>query len=166
MADRPAVLSVQDLTVDFETSEGTVNVLDHVSFELGEGEMLGLLGESGAGKSVLADAILRLIPEPPGKIAGKVLLYGTDLLQLTEAELSQIRGKQIAMIFQDPTSALNPVFRVGHQVAEPMEIHLNLAGGRPCKGWSTSSAGWASRLPSRAWPTIPTSSAAGCGSAS
>ena len=126
MADRPAVLSVQDLTVDFETSQGTVNVLDHVSFELGEGEMLGLLGESGAGKSVLADAILRLIPEPPGRIAGKVLLYGTDLLQLTEAELSQIRGKQIAMIFQDPTSALNPVFRVGHQVAEPMEIHLNL----------------------------------------
>jgi oligopeptide/dipeptide ABC transporter ATP-binding protein len=127
MAEKQTVLSVQDLSVSFLTPHGVVNVLDHVDFEIGEGEMLGLLGESGAGKSVLADAVLGLIPDPPGRVAGKVLYYGTDLRELPEAELAKIRGKEIAMIFQDPTSALNPVFRVGHQVAEPLEIHMNLA---------------------------------------
>lgn len=126
MADKQTVLSVQDLSVAFETPQGPVNVLNNVSFSIGEGEMLGLLGESGAGKSVLADAVLGLIRDPPGKVTGKVLYYGTDLRELPEARLSQIRGKEIAMIFQDPTSALNPVFRVGHQVAEPLEIHMQL----------------------------------------
>ncbi|MCI0483122.1 MAG: ABC transporter ATP-binding protein [candidate division NC10 bacterium] len=126
MTDPQTVLSVQDLSVSFDTPQGLVNVLERVNLEIREGEVLGLLGESGAGKSVLADAIMGLIPEPPGKVTGRVLYSGTDLRSLPESELAKIRGKEIAMIFQDPTSALNPVFRVGHQVAEPLEIHAGL----------------------------------------
>jgi oligopeptide/dipeptide ABC transporter ATP-binding protein len=120
------VLRVEGLSVDFQTPGGLVNVLDGVSFELGEQETLGVLGESGAGKSVLADALLGLVPRPPGRVRGRVLYHGTDLNTLGEPALARIRGKEIAMIFQDPTSALNPVFRVGAQVAEPLEIHLGL----------------------------------------
>ncbi|MGH7307904.1 MAG: ABC transporter ATP-binding protein [Candidatus Rokuibacteriota bacterium] len=120
------VLQVEHLTVDFTTPTGLVNVLDDVSFELGEQETLGILGESGAGKSVLADALLGLVPRPPGRVHGRVVYQGRDLNTLGEAELARIRGKEIAMIFQDPTSALNPVFRVGVQVAEPLELHLGL----------------------------------------
>ncbi|HET9491369.1 MAG TPA: ABC transporter ATP-binding protein [Methylomirabilota bacterium] len=122
----PPVLRVENLRVDFQTPAGLVNVLDGLSFELGEQETLGILGESGAGKSVLADALLALIPSPPGRVRGRVLFQGTDLNTLDEAALARIRGKDIAMIFQDPTSALNPVFRVGAQVAEPLELHLGL----------------------------------------
>jgi peptide/nickel transport system ATP-binding protein/oligopeptide transport system ATP-binding protein len=120
------VLRVENLSVDFQTPAGLVNVLDGLSFELGAQETLGILGESGAGKSVLADALLALIPSPPGRVRGRVLFQGTDLNTLDEAALARIRGKDIAMIFQDPTSALNPVFRVGAQVAEPLELHLGL----------------------------------------
>jgi oligopeptide/dipeptide ABC transporter ATP-binding protein len=120
------VLRVENLSVDFHTPAGLVNVLDGLSFELGAQETLGILGESGAGKSVLADALLALIPCPPGRVRGRVLYQGTDLNTLGEAALARIRGKDIAMIFQDPTSALNPVFRVGMQVAEPLELHLGL----------------------------------------
>lgn len=117
------VLQVEQLNVGFETPGGYVNVLRDVSFSVAEQETLGILGESGVGKSVLADALLGLVPSPPGRVSGRVLYRGRDLCALPEAELTKIRGKDIAMIFQDPTSALNPVFRVGVQVAEPMEIH-------------------------------------------
>jgi oligopeptide/dipeptide ABC transporter ATP-binding protein len=120
------VLRVENLRVDFQTPTGLVNVLDGVSFELAEQETLGVLGESGAGKSVLADALLGLIPSPPGRVSGRVVYQGQDLNTLGEVALARIRGREIAMIFQDPTSALNPVFRVGVQVAEPLELHLGL----------------------------------------
>ncbi|MGH7384549.1 MAG: ABC transporter ATP-binding protein [Candidatus Rokuibacteriota bacterium] len=121
-----AVLQVDHLDVGFETPGGHVNVLRDVSFAVAEQETLGILGESGAGKSVLADALLGLVPSPPGRVDGRVLYHGRDLNTLPETELTKIRGKEIAMIFQDPTSALNPVFRVGRQVAEPLEIHQGL----------------------------------------
>lgn len=121
-----AVLQVEHLNVGFQTPGGHVNVLRDVSFSVAEQETLGILGESGVGKSVLADALLGLVPSPPGRVTGRVLYRGRDLCALPEAELTKIRGKDIAMIFQDPTSALNPVFRVGMQVAEPLEIHQNL----------------------------------------
>jgi oligopeptide/dipeptide ABC transporter ATP-binding protein len=117
------VLRVEDLRVDFRTPGGRVNVLDGISFEVGQSEVVGLMGESGAGKSVLADTLLGVTPRPPGEVRGRVLYQGRDLLALSEAELQKIRGNEIAMIVQDPTSALNPVFRVGLQVAEPLEIH-------------------------------------------
>jgi oligopeptide/dipeptide ABC transporter ATP-binding protein len=121
-----AVLQVDHLNVGFQTPGGLVNVLRDVSFSVLEQETLGVLGESGVGKSVLADALLGLVPSPPGQVTGRVLYRGRDLNTLPEAELTKIRGKDIAMIFQDPTSALNPVFRVGVQVAEPLEIHQNV----------------------------------------
>jgi oligopeptide/dipeptide ABC transporter ATP-binding protein len=121
-----AVLQVENLNVGFQTPGGYVNVLRDVSFSVAEQETLGILGESGVGKSVLADALLGLVPNPPGRVTGRVLYRGRDLNTMSEAELTKIRGKDIAMIFQDPTSALNPVFRVGVQVAEPLEIHEKL----------------------------------------
>ena len=121
------ILSVDHLDVGFETPGGRVNVLRDVSFSVAERETLGILGESGAGKSVLADALLGLVASPPGRVAGRVLYRGRDLNALPEAALRKIRGKEIAMIFQDPTSALNPVFPVGVQVAEPLEIHQGLS---------------------------------------
>ncbi|HET9717300.1 MAG TPA: ABC transporter ATP-binding protein [Pseudolabrys sp.] len=121
------VLEVDRLNVGFDTAAGYVNVLRDVSFTVGEQETLGILGESGVGKSVLADTLLGLIPSPPGRITGRIIYRGRDLNTLPDAELTKIRGKDIAMIFQDPTSALNPVFRVGMQVAEPLEIHENIS---------------------------------------
>jgi oligopeptide/dipeptide ABC transporter ATP-binding protein len=119
------ILQVDRLNVGFETPGGYVNVLRDVSFSVAEQETLGILGESGVGKSVLADALLGLVPTPPGRVSGRVLYHGRDINAMSEGELTKIRGKDIAMIFQDPTSALNPVFRVGAQVAEPLEIHEN-----------------------------------------
>jgi oligopeptide transport system ATP-binding protein len=116
------LLEVQDLHTVFQTKEGTLKAVDGVSFELTPGETLGIVGESGCGKSVTAMSIMRL--QAPGRIAsGKVLFKGQDLTKLTEAEMREIRGKEIAMIFQDPMTSLNPVYRVGWQVAEPTRLH-------------------------------------------
>ena len=119
------LLDVRDLCVDFQTEDGWVRAVDHVSFQVGRGEIVGLVGESGAGKSLTSEAILRLIKCPPGQVSGQVFYNGVDLLQLSEAEMADIRGDQIAMIFQDARAALNPVFRVGSQVYEAMALHLN-----------------------------------------
>ncbi len=121
------LLNVSDLRTYFHTPEGTVRAVDGVDLELGAGEVLGLVGESGCGKSVTALSILRLIPEPPGEIAsGKVLLGKQDLLALPKSEMRHVRGNRISMIFQEPMTSLNPVFRVGEQISEAIRLHQNL----------------------------------------
>jgi len=118
------ILQVRDLSIDFDGDDGAVRAVDGVSFSMQRGEMLGLVGESGAGKTLTSEAILRLIRCPPGHISGAILYRGRDLLQLGESELADLRGKEIAMIFQTPTSSLNPVFRVGEQLLETMALHF------------------------------------------
>jgi ABC-type dipeptide/oligopeptide/nickel transport system ATPase component len=107
------ILDIRDLSIDFHGDDGVVRAVDEVSFTIQRGEILGLVGESGAGKTLTSEAILRLIRCPPGRITGEILYRGRNLLQLGEAELADIRGKEIAMIFQNPIPSLNPVFRVG-----------------------------------------------------
>jgi oligopeptide transport system ATP-binding protein len=116
------LLEVQDLRTVFATKEGNVKAVDGVSFHLDAGETLGIVGESGCGKSVTAMSIMGL--QRPGRIVGgKVLFKGHDLTKASEAEMREIRGQQIAMIFQDPMTSLNPVFKTGWQVAEPLRLH-------------------------------------------
>jgi ABC-type dipeptide/oligopeptide/nickel transport system ATPase component len=117
------LLDVQGLTVTFPTSGGTLTAVDDVSLALNAGETLGLVGESGSGKSVTAFSILRLI-QPPGRItAGRVLFEGRDLLTLPEGEMRAVRGARISLIFQEPMTALNPVMRIGDQIAEALTVH-------------------------------------------
>jgi len=124
MAD---ILKVQDLETHFFTREGTVHAVNGVSFHLKEGETLGIVGESGCGKSVTMMSMMRLIPSPPGKVVnGKALYQDKDLLQLTDEEIRHIRGSQISMIFQDPMTSFNPVLTIGRQIAEPLETHLGM----------------------------------------
>jgi peptide/nickel transport system ATP-binding protein len=121
------ILSVQDLKTYFYTSRGVVKAVDGVSFGLKKGETLGLVGESGCGKSITCFSIIRLVPKPAGRIVGgRVLLEGEDLLTKSEKEMTRIRGKRITMILQDPMMSLNPLFTVGEQVAEPIRIHQRL----------------------------------------
>ena len=129
MSDIPArapLLAVRDLAVVFESDAGDVPAVDGVSFSLSAGEVFCLVGESGSGKSATAHAISRLIPSPPGKIrGGGVFLEGTDLLSLPEKDLRAIRGNRIGMVFQEPMTSLNPVFRVGDQISETLMRHRN-----------------------------------------
>ena len=119
------ILSVRDLRTYFETEDGTVKAVDGISFDLERGETLGIVGESGSGKSVTNLSIIRLIPEPPGKIvSGEILFHGEDLRALPVEELRKIRGKRIAMIFQDPMTSLNPFMRISKQLMEMTELHL------------------------------------------
>ena len=115
---------MRDLTVEFSSEDGPLRAVDAVSFQVGRGEIVGLVGESGAGKSLTSEAILRLIRCPPGRITGEVWFRGRNLLALDEGALADIRGKDIAMIFQNPGASLNPVFRVGNQMLEAMAVHL------------------------------------------
>jgi oligopeptide/dipeptide ABC transporter ATP-binding protein len=119
------ILEVRDLTVEFATERGVLRAVDGVSFAVHPGEIVGLVGESGAGKSLTSEAILRLVPCPPGRITGEVRFRGRDLLALDESALARIRGKDIAMVFQNAGGSLNPVFRVGDQVLEAMTLHLS-----------------------------------------
>ena len=124
MAD---LLKVQDLETHFRTREGTVHAVNGVSFRLKEGETLGIVGESGCGKSVTVMSMLRIIPMPPGKVVGgKAFFQGKDLLQVSDEEIRRIRGAQIAMIFQDPMTSFNPVLTIGRQLTEPLETHMNM----------------------------------------
>ena len=119
------LLEVHDLHTVFSTKNGNVKAVDGVSFEINPGETLGIVGESGSGKSVTALSVMRL--QRPGKIlSGKVLFKGRDLTKVTEGEMREIRGQDIAMIFQDPMTSMNPVFRAGWQVAEPVRLHHGL----------------------------------------
>ena len=120
--------SVSNLRTYFHTDRGVVKAVDGVSFSVGAAETLGIVGESGCGKSVTAHSILRLIPQPPGRIeSGQVLLEGQNLLAMSAAQMRKIRGNKISMIFQDPMTSLNPVFKVGEQVAEVIRLHQGLA---------------------------------------
>lgn len=121
------LLQVKDLKTHFFLEDGVVPAVDGVSFHLNRGETLAVVGESGSGKSITATSIMRLIPNPPGRIVGGEILYnGQDLLKKTEKEMRDIRGNRISMIFQEPMTSLNPVFRVGHQISESLMIHQGL----------------------------------------
>ena len=124
-----ALLEVNDLRTYFYTQEGVVKAVDGTSYSVEEGETLGLVGESGCGKSVSALSILRLIPTPPGKIvSGEIMFQGRDLLKLDENEMRRIRGNEIAMVFQEPMTSLNPVLTIGRQITESLELHQDLRG--------------------------------------
>ncbi|SHH12041.1 ABC transporter ATP-binding protein [Desulforamulus hydrothermalis] len=121
------LLEVKDLQTHFFLEDGVVPAVDGVSFHLNRGETLAVVGESGSGKSITATSIMRLIPNPPGRIVGgQILFNGEDLLQKTEKEMRAIRGNRISMIFQEPMTSLNPVFRVGQQIAESLMLHQGL----------------------------------------
>lgn len=123
-----AVLDVQRLEVTFKTLDGNVHAVNGVSFGLREGESLGVVGESGCGKSVTMLSILRLIPSPPSRVAGgNVMFMGNDLLRMSSEEMRHIRGAQIGMIFQDPMTSLNPVLTMERQLIEPLELHLGMS---------------------------------------
>ena len=121
-----ALLEVENLQTHFRTPEGINRAVDGVSFHVNEGETLAIVGESGCGKSVTSMSLMRLIPEPPGKIAGSIRFQGKDLLQLSEREMRAIRGNDISMIFQEPMSSLNPVLTVGRQIGETLRMHQGL----------------------------------------
>lgn len=121
------LLSIKDLCVDFNTGDGIVRAVNNVSFDVPAGKTVGLVGESGSGKSVTSLATMGLIPNPPGKITGGQILYkGQDLVKFSDDEMRKIRGKEISMIFQEPMTSLNPVFKVGDQVAEILMLHMNM----------------------------------------
>ncbi len=124
------LLDVKDLRTYFNTRDGVVKAVDGISYDIQEGETLGLVGESGCGKSVSALSILRLIANPPGRImGGSVEFEGRDLMQLTDAEMRGVRGNDIAMVFQEPMTSLNPVLTIGRQLTEGLELHLKMSKG-------------------------------------
>src|SRR5438132_855965 len=125
MAER--LLDVKGLKTHFFTDEGVVRAVDGVDFYINKGETLGVVGESGCGKSVTALSIMRLIPQPPGRIVeGSITYNGKNLLDLSPAQMRKIRGKEISMIFQEPMTSLNPVFTCGEQIAEAIRLHEGL----------------------------------------
>ena len=122
------LLKIRNLHTYFFTDEGVAKAVDGVDLELEEGGTLGVVGESGCGKSVTALSIMRLIPDPPGKITnGEILFQGTDLLHISEAEMRKIRGRYISMIFQEPMTSLNPVFQIGDQISEVLRLHEGMS---------------------------------------
>lgn len=121
------ILEVEGLKTQFFTQDGIVNAVNGVSYRVDEGETVGIVGESGCGKSVSVLSVMRLIPQPPGKIVGgQVIFEGRDLLKLSEDEMRQVRGNKISMVFQDPMTSLNPVLTIARQMTEGMELHLGL----------------------------------------
>src|SRR3954452_4532927 len=123
------LLEVEDLRTHFFTRRGIVKAVAGVSFQVAPGETLGIVGASGSGKTMTSLSLLRLVPQPGGKIVGgKILFEGVDLLQLNESEMRQYRGSKISMILQDPMASLNRVYTIGEQVAEPLRQHQHLSG--------------------------------------
>jgi peptide/nickel transport system ATP-binding protein len=121
-----ALLEIENLQTHFRTRDGVNRAVDGVSFTVEAGETLAIVGESGCGKSVTASSVLRLIPEPPGKIKGSIRFEGVDLLKLDERAMRDIRGNQISMVFQEPMTSLNPVLTVGRQIGETLRLHQGL----------------------------------------
>ena len=121
------LLEIKDLATHFFTQEGVVKAVDGISYSIDEGEVLGVVGESGCGKSVTALSIMRLVADPPGRtVRGEVIFEGEDLLKLDDAEMRNIRGNKISMVFQEPMTSLNPVLTIGRQLTETAELHLKL----------------------------------------
>ncbi len=121
------LLEVNNLTTHFFTSDGVVKAVDGINYHVDEGEILGIVGESGCGKSVSALSLMRLVADPPGKIVdGEVTFEDKDLLQLGDAEMRSIRGNRMAMVFQEPMTSLNPVLTIGRQITETLELHQNM----------------------------------------
>ena len=124
----PATLQVDNLCVEFDKRQGSVRVLNQVNFHVDKGESLGIVGESGCGKSMTALAVMQLIPNPPGRItSGQVMLRGEDLLQFSEKQMQDVRGNEISMIFQEPMTSLNPVFTIGNQITESIRRHQRVS---------------------------------------
>ncbi len=122
------LLKIEDLVVEYRTDGGVIHAVNGLRLELDRGEALGLVGETGAGKTTVAKSILRILPEPPAKIcSGSIVFEGEDLLKLSESKMQKIRGNKISMIFQDPMTALNPVETIGEQIAETVRIHNKLS---------------------------------------
>ena len=122
------VLEIHDLVIQYKTRKGIVEAVNGIDLEIKKGETLGLVGETGAGKTTTALGILRLVPDPPGEIvAGSITFEGRDLLFLSPKEMRDIRGEKISMIFQDPMTALNPIMTVGDQIAEMIQLHEKLS---------------------------------------
>ena len=145
MADKSdLVLDVKNLKTVFFTNSGLFKAVDDVSFTVKRGETLAIVGESGCGKSVTALSLMRLVPDPPGRIVGgSVTLEGTDLLTLDESEMRAVRGNRISMIFQEPMTSLNPVMRIGDQIVEAVRLHRSdvepekpVTSRSRCCGWS------------------------------
>ena len=127
MTEAETILEIRELSSHFETERGIVRAVDEVSLKIGAGQTVAVVGESGCGKTVLALSILRLLPSPPGRIAGgEVLLQGINLLDLSEDEMRKVRGRDISMIFQEPMTSLNPVFPIGEQIAEVFRLHQEM----------------------------------------
>ena len=127
MSTAAPLLRVEDLRVDFRTEDGTVHAVDGVSFEVRPGEVLAVVGESGCGKSVTAMTLMGLTRSPNAEISGRAQLAGTELISASDDELREIRGEKLAMIFQDPMTSMNPVYRVGDQIAEQILAHRDIS---------------------------------------
>jgi peptide/nickel transport system ATP-binding protein len=121
-----ALLEVENLQTHFRTPDGVIRAVDGISFAVEAGETVAIVGESGCGKSVTANSILRLVPQPPGRIAGAIRFEGRDLLKLSERAMREVRGNDISMVFQEPMTSLNPVLTIGRQIAEPLRLHQGL----------------------------------------
>jgi len=123
-----SLLEIRNLVVEFDTPDGVIHAVNGVSFTIPKGKTLGIVGESGCGKSVTMLSIMRLIQQPPGKIiAGEILYNNKDLLSMKDAELQKIRGSEIGMVFQDPLTSLDPVFTIGYQISEAQIYHLGIS---------------------------------------
>jgi ABC-type microcin C transport system duplicated ATPase subunit YejF len=161
-----SLLDIRGLSIHFHTPVGIGRAVESVSLSIAPGETLGLVGESGCGKSVTALAVMGLVPSPPGRVvAGEIRFEGRQLLQADAETLRRIRGRKIGMIFQEPMTALNPVLTIGRQVAEPLIAHLGVSRSEALKkAGRWLDFGYASRQRSNSWGPTPTSYPAACAS--
>ena len=162
-----ALLEVKGLKTHFQTEDGWLHAVDGVDLSIDAGETLGVVGESGCGKSVTAMSVLKLIPMPPGRIvAGQILWQGRDLVPMAADEMRRVRMKEIAIVFQEPMTSLNPVYTVGEQIGEALRLHEGLSRrAATARARSRCSNACTSRRPSAASTTTRTNSRAACASA-